>query len=396
MKILHVIDSMNPERGGVCQAVRTIIGSMDSTTGISNEIVSLDSFDSPYLKNDNILLHALGPASGPWSYSSKLSSWLSKNLNNFDFIIVHGLWLYPGFAVQQALKNGTDSMPKVFVMPHGMLDPYFQRAKDRKLKSVRNIIYWKFVEHKLIELASGLLFTSQDELLLARVPFKPYFPKVEKVVGLGIEQPPTYSKKMTDAFFELCPEIIDQKYILYLGRIHNKKGVDILISSYEKLIKNQNHIHHIPKLVIAGPGIDSDFGKSVYNQVKNNPVLCKQVFFSGMLIGNTKWGAYYNCNAFILPSHQENFGISVVEALACKKIVLISNKINIWREIDSFNAGIVNDDSVDGTYTSLVKWCSLSNSEIEHMEGNSYKCFKQFFTAKKTTAQLVDFLLNNK
>ena len=399
MKILHLIDSMNPEKGGVCQAVRIIINSMDSeisiSNSISNEVVSLDSPNSLYLRNDKFIIHALGVASGPWAYNSKLLPWLLENSINFDFVIIHGLWLYSGFAIQNILRNKSSNTPKIFVMPHGMLDPYFQRAKNRRLKSLRNIIYWKFIEYKLIQLADGLLFTSEDELLLARIPFKPYLPKTEKIVGLGIEKPPPYSQEMTNAFFELCPELIKQKYILYLGRIHNKKGVDILIDSYQKLIENKKFVPCIPKLVIAGPGMDSEFGQMVHKRVRNASVLNGQVFFPGMLTGSIKWGAYYNCDVFILPSHQENFGISVVEALACKKSVLISNKINIWREIDSLNAGIIDDDSVDGTYNLLVKWCSLSNLEIEHMGNNSYKCFEKFFMAKQTTAQLVDFLLTN-
>ena len=386
---------MNPERGGVCQAVRTLISSMDSKYQIINEVLSLDSPDSPYLKNDNIIIHALGPSFGPWAYSSKLLPWLLNNFANFDFIIVHGLWLYPGFAVQKVLKNRNNIMPKVFIMPHGMLDPYFQRAKNRKLKALRNIIYWKIIESKLVKLADGLLFTSKDELLLARISFSPYFPKSETIVGLGIERPPSHTQNMTNAFFELCPELINQKYLLYLGRIHSKKGVDILINSYKELIKKQEYTNCLPKLVIAGPGLDSEFGKTIYKQVLNTPVLKKNIFFPGMLVGDAKWGAYYNCNAFILPSHQENFGISIVEALACRKIVLISDKINIWQEINSMDAGIINEDSVDGTYKSLLKWCSLSDSEIENMGNNSYKCFEYFFAAKQTTDRLVNFFLTN-
>ena len=396
MKILHVIDSMNPERGGVCQAVRTIINSISSNYQIINEVVSLDSPESLYLKKDNFFIHALGPSSGPWAYSPKLLPWLTNNSVDFDFVIVHGLWLYPGFAIQQILKSKKYSTPKVFIMPHGMLDPYFQRAQNRKLKALRNIIYWKIIESRLINLADGLMFTSKDELLLARIPFKPYSPKLEKVVGLGIEKPPVHTQDMNDAFFKLCPELINKKYFLYLGRIHNKKGVDILVESYYKLISEKKYILAIPKLVIAGPGLDSEFGQIIRKQVSALPALEEHVFFPGMLTGDAKWGAYYNCNVFILPSHQENFGISVVEALACRKCVLISNKINIWREIDSMDAGIINEDSADGTYKSLLEWCSLSDSEIETMGSNSYKCFEQFFMARKTTDQLIKFFLASK
>ena len=93
--------------------------------------------------------------------------------------------------------------------------------------------------------------------------------------------------------------------------------------------------------MIAGPGLDTAFGREMRQLAES---LCPQpstltpqpaVFFPDMLTGDAKWGALYGCEAFVLPSHQENFGIAVVEALACGKPVLISNQVNIWREIEA-------------------------------------------------------------
>eukprot|EP01038_Epipyxis_sp_PR26KG_P002792 gene2792-3964_t len=75
-----------------------------------------------------------------------------------------------------------------------------------------------------------------------------------------------------------------------------------------------------------------------------------------MLRGEQKWGAFYSSEAYLLPSHQENFGIAVAEALGCGLPVLISDKVNIWREIDQARAGMVETDTVDGTERSLRHW----------------------------------------
>jgi len=82
------------------------------------------------------------------------------------------------------------------------------------------------------------------------------------------------------------------------------------------------------------------------------------------LSGDAKWGAFYGCEAFILPSHQENFGIAVVEALACGKPVLISNQVNIWREIESAGGGIVAEDSLAGTRELLKRWKDVSGNAL--------------------------------
>ena len=79
-----------------------------------------------------------------------------------------------------------------------------------------------------------------------------------------------------------------------------------------------------------------------------------RVHWTGMLEGDLKWGAFHAADAFVLPSHQENFGVAVAEALACGLPVLISDKVNIWPDIAQDEAGIVNPDTAEGTYRSMA------------------------------------------
>jgi len=398
MRVLHVISDMDPKKGGVSQAVRTIIGGL-SMMGIYNEVVSLDDKESAFLGNDNFTLHALGAAKGPWSYNAELVPWLKKNMERFDTIIIHGLWLFHGYAAFKALKaiqkklrvrsSAGFQLPKLFVMPHGMLDPYFQRAIGRKIKAIRNKLYWQLIERKLINQSSGLLFTSETELQLAREPFKPYKPKLETVVGLGVERPPFYTSVMRDAFINKCPGLENQSYFLFLSRIHEKKGVDILIQAYNAFLKYKHNEQlsspdkiEIPKLVIAGPGVESDYGIEMQKLAFDSLKLQSMVYFPGMLTGSAKWGAFYGCQAFLLPSHQENFGIAVVESLACSKAVLISNQVNIWREIQSMDCGIVADDNLDGTYNLFTQWDELTESEKVERGINAKRAYESFFTVE--------------
>ena len=98
-----------------------------------------------------------------------------------------------------------------------------------------------------------------------------------------------------------------------------------------------------------------------------------------MLTGDAKWGALYGCEAFILPSHQENFGISVAEALACGKPVLISDQINIWREIEAGKAGFIAHDTFEGVVQLLKDWIHLEKKGKEKMSRNALTAYKDNF-----------------
>src|SRR5688572_10353779 len=224
MNVLHVSPGMDPKLGGVCQAVRIIISGL-TELGVNNEVVSLDAANSAFLNQDSFQVHAVGGGTGPWSHNPNLIPWLINNCSRFDAVIVHGLWLYYGYGVRKAMQRLTSRSPKLFVMPHGMLDPYFQRAPGRKLKAIRNWFYWKLIEGNVVNKADGIFFTCEEELLLAREPFRPYLPQRELNVKYGIENPPENSWEMREAFLRRCPQAYDKPYILFLSRIHEKKGV---------------------------------------------------------------------------------------------------------------------------------------------------------------------------
>lgn len=267
-------------------------------------------------------------------------------------------------------------------MPHGMLDPYFQKAKSRRLKAFRNWIFWKLIEHKVINGVDGVMFTCEQELLLARETFRPYKPKAEINIGYGIQLPPKFDDKYKSSFLRKCPGLTGKSYLLYLSRIHSKKGVDILIKAYLR-IKAENGF--IPDLVIAGPGLNTTFGKSLQELAKN-----QTIHFPGMLEGDAKWGAFYGCEAFILPSHQENFGIAVVEAMACGKPVLVSNQVNIWREIKKAQAGLVYGDTKEGVYSMLNYWIKESEDKKNEMGNNALDVFKQNYAVEKAAIKMID------
>jgi len=390
---------MDPKLGGVSQAVHTMIKGL-AELGNPSQVVCMDEPNAVYDTSTLFPVYKLGPAKGPWIFSPLLIPWLLDNLNNYDFVILHGLWLYHGYALNKAMKilkkkNADNQIPSCLVMPHGMLDPYFQKAHGRKVKAIRNLIYWKLIESKVINQADGVLFTCESEKILAALPFKPYKPKYEKVIGLGIENPPAFTDNMRLQFIEKCPWIQDKPYILFISRIHEKKGVDVLIDAYLRILsenslssRKANSLTEFPKLVIAGPGLETSYGEMIKKKVDQSSILKEQIFFPGMLTGDAKWGAFYGCDAFILPSHQENFGIAVVEALSCSKSVLISDQVNIWHEIVSAEGGLVEKDNEEGTLNLLNNWIHMENGAKIAMNNNAKKAFDEQFSLKANALRL--------
>lgn len=387
LKVLRVIESMDPAYGGPCQGIRNSIPELNALGSI-NEVVSVDSKNLEWPVHDSFPVHKLGPGNGPWGYSPTLLPWLKANLSKYDVVVVHGLWQYYGYAVRKAvesLRKNKAKVPKFYMMPHGMLDPYFQKAKGRKLKALRNLIFWNLIEAKTINSADGILFTCQEELLLARETFKGYWPKNEINVGYGIMPPPEINGSDIESFKRKNGLSPNEAYFLFLSRIHPKKGLLNLLKAYSKYSKKRGGI---PRLVVAGPGVDGDYGKSILDFVNNDTILKNNVLFIGMVTGKDKWAAFSGSKAFVLPSHQENFGIAVAEALACRCPVLISNKVNIWREIVNGNGGFAVEDTPRGTYTLFDDFLALSEKEVNRMKKNAYAVYENHFTIEQAAKNL--------
>ena len=141
-------------------------------------------------------------------------------------------------------------------------------------------------------------------------------------------------------------------------------------------------------LVIAGPD-EEGLRPELEAQAKRLGI-ASRVHWTGMLEGDLKWGAFHAAEAFVLPSHQENFGIAVVEALACGVPVLISDKVNIWPDIAHDEAGIVNADTAEGTYRSMAALLAMQPEERRRMISNGIACFRARYEMKRTAQALND------
>jgi glycosyltransferase involved in cell wall biosynthesis len=391
LRLLRVIHTLRTEAGGPSESVRRSTEAL-LRLGHSVEVATADAPESAGASDSRASappfpLHALGPADAH-GRGPRLAPWLRERRAAYDAVLVHGLWQYHGHAVSRALR-GTPTPYLVF--PHGMLDPWFRRAYP--LKHFKKQLYWWWREARVLREAAAVCFTCEEERRLARGTFAPYRLR-EEVVAYGTADPDAAGITAADlarqqaAWLARCPEVAgDRPYLLFLGRIHEKKGLDALIDAHGRAASSAPH--STPPLVIAGPGGASDYGRAIRHRAEQ---VCPpgSVVWPGMLEGDAKWGALRGCEAFALTSHQENFGIAVAEALACGRPVLLSDKVNIWREILDDGAGLVRGDSAPEVEALLADWRTLPAERRAAMGGAARRCFLARFEIGRAASSLVE------
>ena len=213
-----------------------------------------------------------------------------------------------------------------------------------------------------------MLFRSRQSFWLYKVN--------EEVITYGTKNPPNDRKKLSEIFYASYPNLRTKRVLLFLSRIQEKKGCDILIEAFARVAILDTTIH----LVMAGP---SQNGLQEKLQAFAQSLgIVDRITWTGMLQGDLKWGAFYSSDAYVLSSHQENFGIAVAEALGCGVPVLISDKVNIWREILEDGASIVNPDTLMGTEKTLSEWLAMDTAKLQQMGDNARYCFEKRFTVE--------------
>jgi glycosyltransferase involved in cell wall biosynthesis len=366
LKNLHIISSSDLKNGGPIRGMLNI-NSTYIKQGIDLDILCFDkdapSFDLPH--NVNIItLKVLNFFN--YNYCKSLTSWLEKNAKNYYRIFIHGLWQNHSFH-SMAVLNKLNIQYSIF--PHGMLDPW--AIRNSFFKRIKKTIYFYLFEYYVLKNALFVIFTCEEECRLAKTSFK-FIKFNPKVIRYGMSHPPKEFAK-SDLLFKTYPMAKKRKIILFLGRVDRKKGLDLLIRAFAILYKNSDEF----VLLVAGSG---DFAYT--EELKNLSAslgISEKVIWMGMIHDELKWSTFYSSDIFCLPSHQENFGIAIIESLAAGLPVLISNKVNIFSEISKDKAGIIFEDNLEGTLNAIKEWNKLSVKELLSFKQNAKKCFKKRF-----------------
>lgn len=313
LKVLHVTVSMSAEIGGPSSVCAGLTGALADRGHLVSIATLEEPGQTPLPLHPAVQIHRF-PRSGSSRYavSRSLSNWLGGNISGFDIVHLHSLWQFPTFAAARACWAA--GKPYVTAL-HGMLDTYSVAQHSAWLKRA----YWAFRERRIQARAAGIHCLNQAEIRKA-VPWIQGMPKF--VLPNGIDQAQLDALPARGLFRAAHAELADRPLVLFLSRLHPKKGLDRLIPAWKALAAR------IPaaRLLIAGTG-EKEYVDSLARLARTHQ-LGDAVVFLGQLTGMPKWQALVDADVFVLPSHQEGFSMAVTEALAAGVPPVVTEECN--------------------------------------------------------------------
>jgi glycosyltransferase involved in cell wall biosynthesis len=314
MRVLHVVHSLDQRYGGPLRAVLDL-SARSIELNLDSEVLGFGPLSIP----DNPLpperIHQL-PLGFPrvYNFSPGLGKWIEQNLARFDGVILHGMWLYQNWTFLKACRQA--GIPYV-CFPHGMLEPW-ALYRQGFFKRVKKTAYWLLRERTVFRHASAVFFTTERERKLAQVTFA-LPPSSFIVVPYGV------GGSLRTATQPANPELAMpayQRIALFLGRVHPKKNVEFLIEAWARSNPDPSWL-----LIVAGPA-EPRYQRRLDRLTRRYRVQ-NRVRFVGSVAGMDKSYLLGRAAWFLLPSKQENFGISVLEAINAGCPVAISDQVYI-------------------------------------------------------------------
>jgi glycosyltransferase involved in cell wall biosynthesis len=274
--------------------------------------------------------------------------WFIKNAFKYDYVVIHGLWNF-GSILALFLPRRT----RLILTIHGFLDPYvFEKSRLKKF------LFWFIFQNYCFKKASIIHAISLEEEIQLKNMFPHYKSKIifipngiqDPLLLKNINQPNTHFKYLINSFLS------DSVYtFLYLGRINKKKGIDLIIESFYRLVEKQNTANI--KLIIAGPidNYDLEFQELQKRFIHTNILILPSVILEEKIY------LFKNVNAFLLPSYSEGFSIAALEAISYGKACIFSKNIGFSKEAFEEHSALICDLSVK----SLMEKMSLLINDYE-------------------------------
>lgn len=317
---LHVVSHTDPRYGGLSAAVPALADSLAATPGVDTSLAAFcapgESYLPPVLDRDHV---TFWPTSRrQWLFDRTLRDRFTAVVRGADGLHIHGIW-EESTARAAALAR---ELRKPYVLSaHGMLEPWALSAKR-----VKKQIYAALIEHGNVRRASCLHALTEAEAQQYRA-FGARGPIA--VIPNAVQIPDDVHGEEFLAHF---PELRGKRLLLFMSRLHPKKGVDLLLRSWIETARRFPEAH----LVLAGP--DSDGMRAHLLAEAQNAGIDDRLTFAGMLTGSKKWSALDAAEAYILPSHSEGLSMALLEAMGVGLPVIATHACNM-PEITRSGAG---------------------------------------------------------
>lgn len=348
VKVLHVIPSLAPRYGGPSRAVVEMCRALRGG-GVETLIATTDADGDGRLavELERPVLYEGVPAiffprqwSEAYKYSPPLGRWLDRHVADFDAVHIHAVFSHACLAGAKACRR--HKVPYV-VRPLGTLDPWSMRQKR-----FRKMLFWRFGVRRMLDGAAAIHYTARPEQKLAEESLGL---KHGIVIPLGVEMDSLDKAEHADCLSAGKMSLCRNPYVIVLSRLHKKKGLELLLPAFLALVRRREFASW--KLVLAGdgePGYVNSLRRLVQAHEGDDSVV-----FAGWVEGPRKNGMLQRASLLALPSYQENFGLCVVEAMACGVPVLISPHVNLAPEIEAAGAGWVTPSESDALEHALAE-----------------------------------------
>ncbi|WP_262148712.1 glycosyltransferase [Chryseobacterium foetidum] len=370
MKVIHCISSIDETTGGPARSITVLVDSLAMSNKIKYiDLLTLESSNPLYKKFENkkINLKFLEPSF--LDYSKTLNIELQKK--DADLYHGHGIWNLP---IHQMAKSARKKSKPYIISVRGMLEPWSMQ-QNRHKKKLAMILY----QHQDLKSATCLHATGQMEVdSIRNLGYKNPIAKIPNGINLDDYPKKEYHNKTN-------------KTILFLSRIHPKKGIEILIEAWQLLDES---IKENWKIKIAGNGDQAYINK--LKQEIDSKKLADKIDIIGSKFGTEKLESYHNADLFVLPTYSENFGIVVAEALSCG-IPVITTKGTPWIDLKDYKAGAWIDVGVDSLRTTLEEFLQKDSSELEQMGKNGRRLVEDKYSIEsvgKQFLELYDWIIN--
>jgi glycosyltransferase involved in cell wall biosynthesis len=382
MKILYVTDIMAVSGGGTPSAVRGYC-KMLASRGVLIELVTTNIDHSGSLLPPDSLTewHRDGYRQMFFpvmmrrlAFSPSLAVYLSRQIKKFDIIHIHGLYRFPQTIA--AILARENRIPYI-ISTHGALNPFIFHKRER---IAFKRLYEEIFEIENLKRAACIHYTSEEEMLLAE---NNDIYKTPGFVAPNIVDVKEYDDLPPRGSFRDKYNLNGFDIILFCGRLSKVKGLDLLLKAFSRIWSGRKNV----RLVIVGPDNECFWPKFCLPLIKD--LGCELgVVNLGMLIGDDLKSAYQDADVLSLTSYSENFGMVAVEAMLCGTPVLISNKVNIWRDIKSMNSGAVVDCTEEAVCAGLIKLLSDKDA-LKVMGSEAKRAASLLYSSNRTVSTLI-------
>jgi glycosyltransferase involved in cell wall biosynthesis len=343
VRILHVVPGISPKYGGptnIPGLLRALIRHGIETTLVTTDNDPDGRLDVPLevpIVRDGVphVFHHVWPVASRFGFAPSLVTTLRRTITSYDLLHIH--WLY-NFACVAAARVAVAAGVPFVVQPRASLDPHM-RKKNNILKRG----YLATVGRPLLTRSAAVVFTAEDERALAS--YGPRRPEWVIPNGLDIA---VYERLPPPGAFRAAFPALDGPFLLFLGRLSRQKGLDRLLPAFQRLLRSRPDLW----LVLAGP--DHEGYEREVRRMAQELGVAHRVLFPGLITGDVKLSAFVDADLFVLPSYAENFGGVVIEALACGLPVVISDQVNIHRELSDAGAATVVTGSSDAVAAGMA------------------------------------------